>query len=221
MPIFKFQRLKSNRFITTPFIFRLAHKKGFTLVELLISVAIISILSTIGTASFQNYANRAGVKNSALELTSELRKYQNYAMSGEKNPVPGVTDSCAQPGNSLSNIYFIIRPASGSPSPFRLTIAASCTFPIYIKYNKVWPDPKIAQITKTGYILTNGDQGSCSYLIIWFYPMPYRNTALGCLGPVPSFGSGTLDRVFGELSKGTIRERVYITTGGLVYEQKP
>jgi len=217
MPIFKFQRLKSNRFITTPFIFRLAHKKGFTLVELLISVAIIAILSTIGVASFQSYNSRSEVKNVALQFTSDLRKYQNAMISGDKNPLPGKTDTCVAPGSSLSYIaVYIVKKAS---NPSQLGVWVMCPpGSATIKTIGVWPDPKIAEVTDLGYIRSDKVTGSCgSYLYLIFGTLRYNS--IFC----PSyFGTNPpIERAFVEFSKGTVKERVYITSGGIIYEQKP
>ncbi len=60
--------------------------RGFTLVELLVVLAIISILTFITLGSFNNFQQRQEVRFAAEELKSNLRKYQNYAVSGQKNP---------------------------------------------------------------------------------------------------------------------------------------
>src|SRR4030042_7061691 len=60
--------------------------RGFTLVELLVVLAIISILTFITLGSFNNFQRNQEVRNAAEKLKSDLRKYQNLATSGQKNP---------------------------------------------------------------------------------------------------------------------------------------
>lgn len=60
--------------------------KGFTLIELLIVTVIIGILSTIVLANYNSFGGRQEVRDTADDFKSELRKYQNFAISGHKNP---------------------------------------------------------------------------------------------------------------------------------------
>jgi prepilin-type N-terminal cleavage/methylation domain-containing protein len=60
-------------------------KKGFTLVELLLSIAIILGISGIGVVSYVKYNERETLRQAALVLKSDLRNAQSKAISGEKN----------------------------------------------------------------------------------------------------------------------------------------
>jgi len=239
MPIFKAQRLKSkvqNRFIKNPFIFRLVPKKGFTLVELLISVAIIAILSTIGVASFNNYSGREAAKNAAFELQSELRKYQNYMISGQQNLKPDVTDACYQAGYKPKEMVYGIYKVSGT-TPSQLYIKATydyyCNSPPYCSWGncsfsgtptsplKVWPDPKVSQVIDVGFNLKGVNDKTCNIVYIWFYPgkdIPKLFSG-GCVATMDF--NYNADRLYIDLGKGTTRYyRVYVTTGGMIYVQK-
>ncbi len=72
--------------------------KGFTLVELLISVAIIVIISSFGIASFNGASQRSAVKSQAQELKTLIRKMRTDAGAAIK-PVTGATTatSCRSP----------------------------------------------------------------------------------------------------------------------------
>ena len=53
---------------------------GLTLIELMIVVAIIGILSTIGTLTFQSFAEKSRVKKAVSEILSLQTKIKAYAI---------------------------------------------------------------------------------------------------------------------------------------------
>ena len=65
-------------------------KKGFTLIELIIVIALISILGFLSTGFYSRFYNQNAVGVVADELTQELRKAQIYAMTGKQNVNWGV-----------------------------------------------------------------------------------------------------------------------------------
>lgn len=81
---FSRQKLTTNRLLLTDF--------GFTLIELLIVVALIGILSTVILANYNSFGRRQEVRNGAENLKSEIRKYQTFAIAGQKDPVQ--TNAC-------------------------------------------------------------------------------------------------------------------------------
>ncbi len=66
--------------------FQTPSPKGFTLIELLVVTALIGILSTIVLANYNSFGGRQQVRDAAEHFKSDLRKYQNFAISGQKNP---------------------------------------------------------------------------------------------------------------------------------------
>lgn len=53
-------------------------KRGFTLIELMIVVAIIAILAMIALPSYQNYIKRSNIKAAQTDLISLGLVYENY-----------------------------------------------------------------------------------------------------------------------------------------------
>ena len=56
-------------------------KKGFSLIEIIVSVAIISILSSIGVQVFTSSVQRARFESDVATVAQALRKAQNAALS--------------------------------------------------------------------------------------------------------------------------------------------
>jgi len=54
---------------------------GFTLVELMVGVAVIGILSTMSLVNFRGYSQKNQVDLAAYKLASDIRAVQNYALS--------------------------------------------------------------------------------------------------------------------------------------------
>jgi prepilin-type N-terminal cleavage/methylation domain-containing protein len=57
-------------------------KKGFTLIEVLVSMAIFTILFGFTIAAFQQTRKIERLRGSTLQLVSDLQKAQNYASTG-------------------------------------------------------------------------------------------------------------------------------------------
>lgn len=67
--------------------------KGFTLLELLVVVAIVSILIVLSIPQFSKFNNSQAVQTSALELQTAVRTAQSNAGSGIKCDSPPTTPS--------------------------------------------------------------------------------------------------------------------------------
>lgn len=66
-------------------------RKGYTLVELLLTVALITILATISAGFYARFINQNGQANTVDRIVGSLRKAQTYAMSGKNNSSFGVS----------------------------------------------------------------------------------------------------------------------------------
>lgn len=60
------------------------HRFGYSLIELLIVIAIFGITISLVTASYLTFERNQRFKNAALQLKSDIRYAQNLAVTGEK-----------------------------------------------------------------------------------------------------------------------------------------
>ena len=58
--------------------------KGFTIIELIVSISIILVLTGLGIASYRNYSDREVAKQEISTLKSNLRLAQSKAAAGQK-----------------------------------------------------------------------------------------------------------------------------------------
>jgi prepilin-type N-terminal cleavage/methylation domain-containing protein len=90
-------------------------QKGFTLIEIVITVAIIGIASTVVLAGLGGGRAEREVEASAREFASVVREAQNYALTGRQ--LTSNTDPCRYQvgwsGSQYSLTYFYA-PAGGS-----------------------------------------------------------------------------------------------------------
>jgi len=63
---------------------------GFTLVELIIVVALITIISAMSVAFYSRFLTQNAVANTVDQLVGEFRKAQLYSMMGRQNGTWGV-----------------------------------------------------------------------------------------------------------------------------------
>lgn len=86
--------------------------KGYTLIELLVAISIISIVFMIGYASFREFSRRQALVGVVKKVTSDLRLIQQFSLTGEKP----TTGTCTE----LEGYSFV--PGSGS-----YTLVANCS----------------------------------------------------------------------------------------------
>lgn len=66
------------------------NNRGFTFVEMILVVALISIVTGMSVVFYSRFINQNAVLNTVDQLVGELHKAQIYAMSGKQNSNWGV-----------------------------------------------------------------------------------------------------------------------------------
>lgn len=96
-------------------------RSGFTLIELIAAVTIVSVVLAIGIASYSAFHARQKVRQAALTLKNNLRLAQNYSSSGV---LPSVCTAelnryqvrfTNNPTEGQYDIYFICNASTGTP----------------------------------------------------------------------------------------------------------
>lgn len=67
-------------------------QRGFTIIELMITIVIGGILIAGGVAAYRGLGDRQSVKQAGLSFQTDLKSYQQKALSGQKPAVCGGSD---------------------------------------------------------------------------------------------------------------------------------
>lgn len=101
--------------------FKIKNKNGFTLIEVMVVIAIIGIMTSISIVSFITSRRNAALEAASREVEAVLREAQNYALSGKNLTDPacvgfnvttfleGATLSGYRVVNSCMNISFSLK----------------------------------------------------------------------------------------------------------------
>ncbi len=138
-------------------------QKGFTLIELMIVVAIIGILAAIAIPQYQNYVGRANVAAAVQTVSSNKTGLENYVMengffpNGTAQAVPevltaGVVTTPAVPDQRKKEGLGIVEPSFGTISLVQAG-PASGAGAIRVKMNTGNPGIKDKEVQ----LLRNGD----------------------------------------------------------------
>lgn len=96
--------------------------RAFSLIELLIVVAIFGLTVSLVTAAFITFERNQQLRNAALQLQSDLRQTQNQALSGNKGSDLSVCPSTS----TLGGWYVRLSTDSGGGANGRYTIGGDC-----------------------------------------------------------------------------------------------
>jgi type IV pilus assembly protein PilE len=125
--------------------------RGFTLIELMITVAIVAILAAVALPSYSAYVMRANVTDAAKGLSEMRLKMEQYfqdqrtyvgaCVAGTSAPLPkntsNFTFSCAPPPNA--NAYTVTASGVGTMAGFVYTIDQANTQTTTAPVASGWP----------------------------------------------------------------------------------
>lgn len=162
--------------------------KGFTLVEILITIAIIGLATALAIPNITNFSQSQDVTNSAIDLKNLIRKAQSNAQSG-------VVCSTNQPAYGWDVWLFSdrmeLRCRTG-PDPTTQFTLISTFQPSAVTYTfPCSPGPATA---------------------IYFDSNTYNSNVMTLAGCTDAFLKITLTKT------GQTPDNVYVTTGGSIYE---
>lgn len=102
------------------------HRKGFTIIEILVGMVVMAVLFGAGSVSYRDYVRRESVNNAASEVRTVLYKVRQLAQDGVK-PDSGLTNAshCYGTGKTLNR--YILSLYRINLQELRYSIIAECT----------------------------------------------------------------------------------------------
>lgn len=97
--------------------------KGFTLIELMITVAVIGILAAIAYPSYTQYVVRANRGEAQAYLMDLAQRQQQYLMDARAYASTELALNASQPASVQRNYTISIAVGSGAPPTFTITAA--------------------------------------------------------------------------------------------------
>lgn len=133
---------------------------GFTIIELMVVVAIMALVFGLGYAQYQNFNRRQILNQAALNLKNDLRDAQNRSLSGEKPTICGVNilgGYKVKIDTAVNNLYFIsVACPETSEAPIK-----SVTLPQNVNFSsRPTPNPILFKVLAQGTNIPSGSQAT-------------------------------------------------------------
>ncbi|CNO73081.1 class I pilin PilE [Neisseria gonorrhoeae] len=92
-------------------------QKGFTLIELMIVIAIVGILAAVALPAYQDYTARAQVSEAILLAEGQKSAVAGYYLNHGKWPKDNGNAGVASPPKSKANMFKALRSQTASLPP--------------------------------------------------------------------------------------------------------
>jgi prepilin-type N-terminal cleavage/methylation domain-containing protein len=99
--------------------------KGYTLIEILVGLAIIGLLFSFGFVSFRDYSRRQALAGAVKEVQGDMRFAQEDALAGLKPDDVNCNNNPLTPGGRYLNGYDFMVTSQTNPAEYE--IRASCS----------------------------------------------------------------------------------------------
>ncbi|HFA7376962.1 TPA: pilin [Neisseria gonorrhoeae] len=92
-------------------------QKGFTLIELMIVIAIVGILAAVALPAYQDYTARAQVSEAILLAEGQKSAVTEYYLNHGEWPKDNASAGVASPPKSKANMFKALRSQTASLPP--------------------------------------------------------------------------------------------------------
>lgn len=121
----------------------IAHRRrGFTIIELMLVVAVISILLLVAIPAYQSYAVRPKVAEGLLVANQVLKAYAEYYQSNESFPADN-SEAGVGPANSYRTDYVLSVEVTDGPPAITITYDSSELSGIEVGSNTIVYTPTV------------------------------------------------------------------------------
>ena len=98
-----------------------AQARGFTLIEVMITVAIVAILASIALPSYSDYVRRGRIPEATSNLSANNAKMEQWFQDAKSYYATGSTSSCGVSISSSNLKYFTLTCSPGSSTSYTIT----------------------------------------------------------------------------------------------------